>query len=77
MLDEIAEELNVELPVDEYDTLGGYAFGLYGAIPEDGTTFTLETEFLIINGELVANHRLELARVTKKVVSKDENEDEE
>lgn len=77
MLDEIAEELNVELPVDEYDTLGGYAFGLYGAIPEDGTTFTLETEFLIINGELVDNHRLELARVTKKVVSKDENEDEE
>ncbi len=77
MLDEIAEELNVELPVDEYDTLGGYAFGLYGAIPEDGTTFTLETELLTIKGELVDNHRLELARVTKKVVEKDDEDEEE
>lgn len=76
MLDEIAEELNIELPVDEYDTLGGYAFGLYGAIPEDGTTFTLETELLTIKGELVDNHRLELARVTKKAID-DNNKDEE
>ncbi len=77
MLDEIAEELDVKLPADEYDTLGGYAFGLYGAIPEDGTTFTLETELLTIKGEVVDNHRLELARVTKKVVEKDDEDEEE
>lgn len=66
MLDELEEALGISLPVDEYDTLGGYAFGLYGAIPEDGTTFTLETEELIIKGEKIDNHRLEWARVTKK-----------
>lgn len=77
MLDEIAEELDVDLPVDEYDTLGGYAFGLYGAIPEDGTTFTLETELLTIKGELVDNHRLELARVTKKATADNDKDEEE
>ncbi len=77
MLDEIAEELGIELPEDEYDTLGGYAFGLYGAIPEDGTTFTLETEQLIIVGEQVDNHRLELARVTKKPDEEKDKDEEE
>lgn len=72
MLDEVAEALSVELPTDEYDTLGGYAFGLYGATPEDGTTFSLETDDLLIEGEEVDNHRLEWARVTKKV--KDEKD---
>ncbi len=80
MLDEVAEALGVELPVDEYDTLGGYAFGLYGAIPDDGTTFAIETENLIIKGEKVDNHRLEWARVTKKpnaAREKDKDKDEE
>lgn len=76
MLDEVAEALSIELPVDEYDTLGGYAFGLYGAIPEDGTTFTLETEELVIIGEEVDNHRLEWARVTKKAVEEDDKDQE-
>lgn len=77
MLDEVAEALSIELPVDEYDTLGGYAFGLYGAIPEDGTTFTLETEELVIIGEEVDNHRLEWARVTKKAVEEDDKDEED
>lgn len=78
MLYEVAEALDVELPVDEYDTLGGYAFGLYGAIPADGTTFTLETDVLSIKGEEIDNHRLEWARVTKKVVDeKNKDKDEE
>lgn len=77
MLDEVAEALSIELPVDEYDTLGGYAFGLYGAIPEDGTTFTFETDELIIKGEEVDNHRLEWARVTKKAIEDKEKDEEE
>lgn len=77
MLDEVAEELGVEFPEEDYDTLGGYTFALFGAIPEDGSTFTVEDDSLIIKGEKVENHRLELATVTKKAkeVSDEEAED--
>lgn len=75
MLDEVAEELGVEFPEDDYDTFGGFAFALYGAIPEDGTTFTVEDENLIIQGDRVEGRRLEMATVTKKI--KEEPEDEE
>ncbi len=74
-LDEVNEALGLDLPCDEYDTFGGYVFGLYGGIPEDGTTFTLETEELSIVGEEVDGHRLEMAKVTLK--PKAENDDEE
>ena len=43
-LDDVAETLGISLPVKEYDTLGGYIFGVLGHIPEDGTTFALETD---------------------------------
>ncbi len=75
MLDELAEVLGVEFPEDDYDTLGGYTFALYGGIPEDGSTFTVEDDSIIIKGEKVDNHRLEMATVIKKV--KEENSEEE
>ena len=37
-LDEVAEELNADLPVDEYDTASGFAIGILGEIPDEGTT---------------------------------------
>ncbi len=77
MLDEVAKELGVEFPDDENDTLGGYAFTLFGGIPEDGTTFTVEDDNLIIKGEKVDNHRLEMASVTKKIKVTEDEEDEE
>lgn len=79
MLDEIADEMGVDFPEDDYDTLGGFAFSLYGAIPEDGTTFTVEDENIIIKGEKVDNRRLEYATVIKKIKeeNKDESEEEE
>ncbi len=50
-LEDVAEELEIELPVDEYDTLGGFIIGQMGHIPEEyedividyaGYTFTVE-----------------------------------
>lgn len=35
-LDDVAETLGISLPVKEYDTLGGYIFGVLGHIPEMG-----------------------------------------
>lgn len=57
-LDDVAETLGISLPVKEYDTLGGYIFGVLGHIPEDGTTFALETDGMQIQVERVEGHRI-------------------
>ena len=41
-LDEVAAQLRVDLPHDDYDTFGGFLFGLLGAVPNDGSTPELE-----------------------------------
>ncbi len=38
-LDELNERLQVTLPADDYDTLGGYLYGLAGKIPAPGERF--------------------------------------
>lgn len=65
-LDEVARELSLELPIDEYDTFGGYIMGLCGAIPDDGVACVPETEALAFENCMVENHRVIFARVTKK-----------
>lgn len=57
-LDDVAEELQIKLPVEEYDTFGGYIFGELGKIPDDGTKFMLEAGGMKIQVEKVANHRI-------------------
>ena len=32
-LDDLAEKIEAELPVDEFETLGGFVFDLFGKIP--------------------------------------------
>ena len=62
----MAKELDVDLKSDEWDTFGGYIIGLLDTIPDDGTTFELETDDVIIRVERVEDHRIERTRVTKK-----------
>ena len=57
-LDDVADELEVKLPVEEYDTFGGYIFGELGKIPEDGSKFLLEAGGMRIQVEKVENHRI-------------------
>ncbi len=74
-LDKVAEMLAIELPVEEYDTFGGYIMGLCGAIPEDGETFVPETEDLRFEHCVVENHRVVSVRVVhKERVSETEEE---
>ena len=65
-LDDVARALGVSLPVEEYDTFGGYVFGQLGRIPADGTSFFMETEDLDIKVENVKDHRVESTIVSKK-----------
>lgn len=64
-LDDVAEKLHVELPVDEYDTFGGYAFGSLGMVPEDGSTHELDAGELHIEIKQVLDHKVISAIVTK------------
>ena len=74
-LDDVAQELGVELPEEEYDTFGGYVFNLYGSVPQDGRKITLQTDQLQIQMVHIQDHRLEEALVT--VLPKKEDEAKE
>lgn len=73
-LKEAQEQFGIELPVDEYDTFGGFVFSIYGSIPDDGETLELETHSLHISVTQIAEHRLEKATVR---VIREEIEDED
>ena len=72
----MADALDVELPVDEYDTFGGYIFGELGTVPDDGSQFEMETPDLIIKVVRVKDHRVENT-VVKKIEHPKEDEGEE
>jgi len=62
-LETVAEQIGVYLPTDEYETFGGFVFGLLGNIPDDGSTPELEEYGLKIKVQKVQDRRLESAIV--------------
>lgn len=74
-LDSVAEKLGLELPVDEYDTFGGYVMGLCGTVPDDGKTEIPATEDLVFESCIVENHRVISARVTKIIKEQEFSEE--
>ncbi|MBQ3484232.1 MAG: HlyC/CorC family transporter [Clostridia bacterium] len=76
-LDDVAEALDVELPLDEdYDTLGGLIFSQFTTIPEDGSTPELDCCGLHIRVEKIEDHRIETALVTRLAVETDDETDQ-
>lgn len=73
-LDDVAEALDVELPIEEYDTFSGYICGTLGEVPDDGVTFDLETDDLKIQVQKVQDRRIEEAFVFKKKKPEEEEE---
>ena len=74
-LDDVADVLEIKLPLDEYDTFGGYIFGELGRIPEDGTKFELEAHGMKIQVEKVENHRVIDTVVKYEKTSAEETEE--
>ena len=73
-LEQLAEELDVELPEDEeYDTLGGLVFSQLSVIPEDGSTLEVDVCGLHVKVEEIAERRVEWALVSR--LPRPENED--
>ena len=56
ILDDVAEAINVELPVEKYDTFSGFVCGVLERVPEDGEQFRCSWKNLDIVVEQVRNH---------------------
>ena len=74
-LEDVADALGVELPLEEdYDTLGGLIFSQFTIIPEDGAQPELDCHGLHIMVEKIEDHRVEKALVTKLPEESDDAE---
>lgn len=74
-IDEVNEHVGVDLPDDEYDTIGGFVISLLGYLPEDGEMNELDYEnlhFTILNLE---DKRIGKLKVEIRPVEKDEDDE--
>jgi CBS domain containing-hemolysin-like protein len=63
-LDDVNDRLDLELPTDEYDTIGGFVFGILGRLPAQGDVVTWDgLEFGV---EQADGHRIQKVRVTRR-----------
>jgi putative hemolysin len=69
--------LGLTIPTDEYETFGGFVFGLYGSFPDDGTEFDVETEAISVHAEEVRDHKLEWAVLSVKTVGEDAQDEDD
>ena len=61
-IDEVSEELGIELPDTEWDTVGGLVFNLLGHVPDEGEVVRFED--LEFRTERVQGHRIVSVRIT-------------
>ena len=66
-LEEVAEELDVQLPTDEHETFNGLICGIVGRVPDEGEQFTCEGYGLQIDVKNVTGHRVDTAVVEKAI----------
>jgi CBS domain containing-hemolysin-like protein len=71
-IDEINELFDVELPHEEWDTVGGLVFGLAGRVPEQDQTVRLDS--LEFRAERVTGRRIQKVVITKLSSSTQEDE---
>lgn len=64
-LEGLAEQLNMWLPTEEYETFGGMVYGVLGSIPNDGVQFELNAYGLHIEVKNIVDHRIEIATIQK------------
>ncbi|MBS6322714.1 MAG: HlyC/CorC family transporter [Clostridium sp.] len=54
-LEDIGELFGMELPTDEFDTIGGLIFSAFDVIPEDGSRFSVRRADCVINIKMLHN----------------------
>ncbi len=63
LLEDIEKALDISLPTEEYETFSGYVCGSIGRIPDDGSSFTWDTDVLHIIVHNVIDHKIGNATV--------------
>lgn len=76
-LDDVSAAINVELPTEDYDTIGGYVFANYGVVPDDGSEFELELSPLHVRVTEIKDHRIVKMLVTVERKPAEEDSEEE
>ena len=66
LISDVEEALALHLEDCDSDTINGFILGIYGSIPEDGTSFDVETNDLEIHVEDIKDHKIEKAIITLK-----------
>ncbi len=64
-LEEVNEQLGLDLPVGQVDTIGGFVYSLLGHVPSQGETVTYDGVELFV--ERLEGHRVARVRITKRV----------
>ncbi len=64
-LEQVSELINVELPVDDYDTLSGYVIGQLGQIPNEGEKPIVELDNLVFKVEEIEDKIISKIKVCK------------
>ena len=72
-ISDVEEELDIKIEDCDAETFSGFVLGLYGSIPEDGSTFELSTDLFDIDIQEIKEHRVESAIV---ILKKKEDEEE-
>ncbi|MGM9947124.1 hemolysin family protein [Floccifex sp.] len=65
-LEEVQEVLQIDLPLDEFETFGGYILDCYGKIPDDGSTFDVDLDLIHVHVKNMIHHRIDQMIVYKK-----------
>lgn len=74
LISDVEDALNIKIQDCDAETFSGYALGLYGSIPEDGSTFEISTDLFDIEIQEIKEHRIERAHV---IIKQTEIEEEE
>ena len=78
-IDEVNEHVGVQLPEDEYDTIGGFVISLLGYLPKDGEMNEIEyknIKFTILNLEDKRIGKLKVEILPVDEVGEDDDDDE-
>lgn len=76
-LEDAAEALDVNLPDDLCDTMGGYVFSKYGVVPEDGSELEIDLPPLHIHVTEIKDHRIVKMTVKREDVEEEDTEDDD
>ncbi|MBQ2988739.1 MAG: HlyC/CorC family transporter [Clostridia bacterium] len=74
LISDIEEELDVKIADCEAETFSGFVLGLYGSIPEDGSSFELSTDMFDIDVQEIKEHKVEMTVVVLKKQDEEESE---